>query len=119
MAWFNRQKPGVDGPSDGGKTVRTEGLWFKCEGCEQIVWKKSLDENLNCCPKCNFHFKIDPRTRLALLLDGAYQEHDSGLASTDPLHFVDKKGAYSRVLEASKKETGLNEAVIAATGTLD
>src|SRR5262249_31501411 len=84
-----------------------------------IIWKKSLDENLNCCPKCDFHFKIDPRTRLALLLDGPYQERDTGLASTDPLRFVDKKGAYSQALETSKKETGLNEAVIAATGALD
>ena len=55
--------------TSGKKTVRTEGLWVKCENCRQIIWKKDLEENLNVCPKCEKHFRIDARTRLALLLD--------------------------------------------------
>ena len=67
MAWFKRQAGELD--TSGEKKVRTEGLWVKCEGCRQIIWKKDLEENLNVCPKCDKHFRIDARTRLAQLLD--------------------------------------------------
>jgi acetyl-CoA carboxylase carboxyl transferase subunit beta len=60
MAWFKRESGDLD--TSGKKTVRTEGLWVKCEGCRQIIWKKDLEENLNVCPKCEKHFRIDART---------------------------------------------------------
>ena len=92
MAWFTREKSGVEeDTSEQERSVRTEGLWLKCEKCTQIIWKNSLDENLQCCPKCNFHFRINARDRLALLFDGPYQEHDADLITTDPLGFVDSK----------------------------
>ena len=59
MAWFTRNKPSVDTPEQGERHVRTEGLWLKCDGCGQVVWRKALEDNLQVCPKCNFHFKID------------------------------------------------------------
>ena len=53
---------------------------MKCEGCRQIIWKKDLEENLNVCPKCDKHFRIDARTRLAQLLDdGQYETFDGNL----------------------------------------
>jgi len=61
MAWFKRQSVELD--ASGEKKIRTEGLWVKCEGCRQIIWKKDLEENLNVCPKCGKHFRIDARTR--------------------------------------------------------
>ena len=70
----------------------TEGLWVKCENCRQIIWKKDLEENMNVCPKCDKHFRIDARTRLAQLLDdNQYETFDGDIASTDPLKFVDLK----------------------------
>ena len=117
MAWFKRQSGDVD--ASGEKKVRTEGLWVKCENCRQIIWKKDLEENLNVCPKCDHHFRIDARTRLALLLDGnQYEVFDSNLISTDPLHFVDLK-AYSSRLAQAQSETGLTDAVINARGKLN
>ena len=69
--------------------MRTEGLWQKCDGCRQIIWKKDLEANWNVCPKCARHFRIDAAMRLKLLLDGgAYQTFDSDLRSADPLHFA-------------------------------
>jgi acetyl-CoA carboxylase carboxyl transferase subunit beta len=119
MAWFTRQKPGVEsGPEGEEKRVRTEGLWLKCENCTQIIWKKTLDENFQCCPKCEHHFRIDARARLALLFDGDYQEYDSGLVSTDPLRFTDSK-TYADRLESMQEATELSDAVISASGTLD
>jgi acetyl-CoA carboxylase carboxyl transferase subunit beta len=116
MAWFKRESGDLD--NSGKKTVRTEGLWVKCEGCRQIIWKKDLEENLNVCPKCQKHFRIDARARLALLLDdNQYETFDGNLSSTDPLKFVDLK-AYSSRLRQAEHDTGLKDAVINAQGKL-
>ena len=117
MAWFKRQSGELD--TSGEKKVRTEGLWVKCDQCRQIIWKKDLEENLNVCPKCDRHFRIDARTRLAQLLDGNdYEVDDDGLASTDPLHFVDLK-SYKQRLRQAQADTGLKDAVINARGKLE
>ncbi|MGA8772737.1 MAG: acetyl-CoA carboxylase, carboxyltransferase subunit beta, partial [Terriglobales bacterium] len=101
------------------KKVRTEGLWVKCDNCRQIIWKKDLEDNLNVCPKCDKHFRIDARTRLAQLLDdNEYEIFDSDLVSTDPLKFVDLK-PYSSRLKQAKADTGLKDAVINARGKLN
>ena len=116
MAWFKRESGELD--TSGEKSVRTEGLWVKCEGCRQIIWKKDLEDNLNVCPKCDKHFRIDARTRLAQLLDdNQYEVFDGDIASTDPLKFVDLK-PYSSRLKQAQEDTGLNDAVINAQGKL-
>jgi len=116
MTWFKRESGELD--TSGKKTVRTEGLWVKCEGCRQIIWKKDLEENLNVCPKCGKHFRIDARTRLAQLLDeNQYETFDGNLSSTDPLKFVDLKPYWSRLKQA-QEDTGLKDAVINAQGKL-
>ena len=116
MAWFKRESSEIQANEE--KRVRTEGLWVKCEGCRQIIWKKDLEENLNVCPKCEKHFRIDARTRLALLLDeNQYEMFDGNLSSTDPLKFVDLK-PYSSRLRQAQHDTGLKDAVINAQGKL-
>ncbi|MBV8205513.1 MAG: acetyl-CoA carboxylase carboxyl transferase subunit beta, partial [Acidobacteria bacterium] len=80
MSWFKRESGQLE--SGGEKRVRTEGLWVKCEGCRQIIWKKDLEQNQNVCPNCERHFRIDARTRLELLFDdGQYEVFDTGLRS--------------------------------------
>jgi len=117
MAWFKREAGELD--TSGEKKVRTEGLWVKCESCRQIIWKKDLEENMNVCPKCEKHFRIDARTRLAQLLDGGeYETFDDNLASTDPLKFVDLK-PYSSRLRQAQEETGLKDAIINVQGKLE
>jgi acetyl-CoA carboxylase carboxyl transferase subunit beta len=117
MAWFKRQSGELDG--SGEKKIRTEGLWVKCDNCRQIIWKKDLEENLNVCPKCDKHFRLDARTRLAQLLDdGQYETFETNLVSTDPLKFVDLK-AYSSRLNQARNDTGLTDAVINAQGKLN
>jgi acetyl-CoA carboxylase carboxyl transferase subunit beta len=116
MAWFKREAGELD--TSGEKRVRTEGLWVKCEGCRQIIWKKDLEENLNVCPKCDKHFRIDARTRLAQLLDdNQYETFGGDISSTDPLKFVDLK-PYSSRLKQAQKDTGLKDAIINAQGKL-
>jgi acetyl-CoA carboxylase carboxyl transferase subunit beta len=117
MTWFKRQSGELD--TSGEKKVRTEGLWVKCDECRQIIWKKDLEDNLNVCPKCDKHFRIDARARLAQLLDDSkYDVFDSNLSSTDPLKFVDLK-SYSSRLKRAKADTGLKDAIINAHGKLN
>src|ERR1041385_3544070 len=95
MSWFKRDSGEDDKrpkPENGERRVRTEGLWQKCEGCRQIIWKKDLEATSNVCPKCSFHFRIDAAARLRLLFDGGeYESFDNELKSSDPLGFVDSK----------------------------
>jgi acetyl-CoA carboxylase carboxyl transferase subunit beta len=117
VTWFKRQSGELD--TSGERKVRTEGLWVKCDQCRQIIWKKDLEDNLNVCPKCDRHFRIDARTRLSQLLDGnEYDVFDSSLASTDPLKFVDLK-AYKSRLHQAQEDTGLQDAIINAQGKLN
>jgi acetyl-CoA carboxylase carboxyl transferase subunit beta len=116
MPWFSRQKKDK-ATAEGERKVKTEGLWLKCDGCRQIIWKKALDENTNVCPRCNHHFRIDAQTRLKLLFDGAFEVFDAGLASNDPLEFVDSK-PYSKRLAAMQESTSLCDAAISAGGAL-
>ena len=121
MAWFTRQKPPTEGgpPPEDEKNVRTEGLWQKCEACGQIIWRKSVEENLEVCPKCNHHFRISAADRLAFLFDdGKYESHDADLQSSDPLHFVDSK-PYTQRLAEMRAVTKLPDAVICGSGTLN
>jgi len=119
MAWFKREKKPIEQatpPEE--RRVRTEGLWVKCESCNTIVFRKDLEENLFVCPKCQFHFKMNAKQRLEMLLDGRWTEHDAGMTSTDPLKFVDTKPYAARLKEA-KKKLGMNDAVITAEGQLN
>jgi len=119
MAWFSRERSGAEGSGEGEKRIRTEGLWLKCDGCSQIIWKKSLDENFQMCPQCEHHCRLDARARLAMLFDeGAYEEMDAGLTSTDPLRFSDSKTYVARLAEM-QKATSLSDALIAGWGTIE
>jgi acetyl-CoA carboxylase carboxyl transferase subunit beta len=119
MAWFKRDKKSIDAatpPEE--RRVRTEGLWVKCESCRTIVFRKDLEANLFVCPKCQFHFKMNAKQRLEMLLDSRWTEHDAGMTSTDPLKFVDTKPYAVRLREARKK-LGMNDAVISVEGRLN
>ena len=116
MAWFRKEKPPIEAPDE--KRVRTEGLWEKCGGCRQIVWKKDLQDGANTCPKCSYHFKIDARTRLRMLFDGDWKEFDMDLSSNDPLKFVDLK-PYRERLAKTQKSTGVKDAMVSAEGLLE
>src|SRR4030088_591928 len=113
MAWFKRQSGELD--TSGEKKVRTEGLWLKCDGCRQIIWKKDLEDNQSVCPKCGVHSRIDAVARLKYLFDGDYELFDVELTSSDPLAFVDSK-PYSDRLTAMQEATSLSDALISSRG---
>ncbi len=115
MAWFKRQENEIESSQE--KRVRTEGLWVKCEGCRQFVFKADLAANQQVCPKCGYHFRLDARGRIEALLEPGYELVDLELKSTDPLKFVDLK-PYKGRLERARKDTGLNDAILNAVGML-
>ncbi len=118
MAWFKREKKRIEQPTPPDeRRVRTEGLWIKCDSCRAIVWKKDLESNWQVCPKCQYHFRLNSRRRLELLLNGSWLEHDAALASTDPLGFTDTKPYATRLREAQKK-LGMADAILTAEGHL-
>jgi acetyl-CoA carboxylase carboxyl transferase subunit beta len=116
MSWFKRQENEIE-TNSAEKSVKTEGLWHKCEGCGQYIFKPDLEVNFQVCPKCGHHLRLDARSRVASLLEPGFQLVDLELVSTDPLEFVDVK-PYKERLEKARSETGLNDAVINAVGCL-
>lgn len=112
MAWFKKTK-------NGNKKVKIpEGLWVKCNNCKEIVYRKEVERNLQVCPKCNYHFRINARQRLNLLIDGgSFDEIGSEISTSDPLRFRDSRDYTERIKESVSK-TGLSEAVITGEARL-
>jgi acetyl-CoA carboxylase carboxyl transferase subunit beta len=118
MAWFKKTRKPIQAKADKESRV-PEGLWVKCPGCSQAIYNKDLAGNLNVCPKCSHHFRLNATERLRTLFDNeTWAEFDSGLSSTDPLSFTDTK-PYKTRLAASIEATGLKDAVITASGNID
>jgi acetyl-CoA carboxylase carboxyl transferase subunit beta len=94
-------------------------LWTKCPSCGEMLFNKQLDKVLRVCPSCGHHFRLSADARIEMLLDHAsYLEHDAGLESEDPLGFVDQK-AYPDRIAAAQLATGMRDAAVWGTGTID
>jgi acetyl-CoA carboxylase carboxyl transferase subunit beta len=117
MSWFRKKdKPPKPPDPNEERTVRTEGLFVKCNGCEQLMLKREVLDNQNVCPRCGFHNRISAAERLRLTMDNAHwKELDGNLASTDPLHFIDTK-SYRVRLHDMQRSTKLLDALITAEG---
>jgi acetyl-CoA carboxylase carboxyl transferase subunit beta len=119
MAWFKKTRKPIASSTVENPSRVPEGLWTKCPGCAQLIYKNDLEENLNVCPKCAHHFRIGARERLAALFDRSeFTEHFPELVSNDPLTFTDTKPYRERLLKTIEA-TSLNDSVIVATGRLD
>jgi len=118
MAWFKKTRKPIAAPVKEKPSRVPEGLWVKCPGCAQVIYNKDLVSNLNVCPKCAHHFRINAVERLRMLFDGEWTEYDRDLVSTDPLAFTDTKPYKSR-LKAGVESTGMKDAVAVASGTIE
>jgi acetyl-CoA carboxylase carboxyl transferase subunit beta len=119
MAWFKKTRKPIASSTTEKPSRVPEGLWIKCPGCAQLIYKKDLEESLNVCPKCAHHFRIGAVERLKALFDGGqYSDHFPNLISVDPLQFTDTK-PYRERLQKTIVATGLKDAVVVATGRLD
>jgi acetyl-CoA carboxylase carboxyl transferase subunit beta len=116
MTWFKRERKPMEAPEE--RRVVTEGLWIKCSGCKEPLWKKDLEGNLQVCPKCSYHYKISAYERIQLLMDPGWTEHDASLYSTDPLDFKAAK-PYKDSLKVLPKKVGVQEAVVNVEGKMN
>ena len=95
------------------------GLWTKCESCGQLLYNKALEENLQVCPKCEFHFLLTAPQRIALTLDeGTFEEWDADLVSVDPLQFGVPE-PYPKKVEEAQRACGMADACLTGQGRLD
>ena len=119
MAWFKKTRKPIASATAEKPSRVPEGLWVKCPGCTQLIYKNDLEQNVNVCPKCAHHFRITSAERLKALFDnGEYVEHFTNLTSTDPLQFTDTK-PYRDRLQKTIQATGMNDACVVATGRMD
>jgi acetyl-CoA carboxylase carboxyl transferase subunit beta len=117
MAWFKKARKPMVAPGTSSRVP--EGLWVKCPECDTIIYTKDLAKTLSVCPKCAHHFRLTANERLRSLFDDEHWvEHDAGLASNDPLTFTDTK-PYADRLTASRKATGLKDALVVGAGTIE
>ncbi len=95
-----------------------DGLWIRCPGCRQTIFRKDVEQNQNVCPRCEYHFYVSALDRIKQVLDeGTFEEWDAQLRPADPLGFSDQK-KYSDRLVAEQKRTGLTEAALTGTGMI-
>ncbi len=93
-----------------------EGLWLRCPGCNEAIFRKEMLRALNTCPECDHHFYVSAMDRIKQVLDdGTFVEWDSELHPADPLEFSDQK-KYSDRINSEQKRTGLREAALTGTG---
>ena len=119
MTWFKK------GEEEGRERDRreelkpSEQLWTKCNSCNELIYRKVIERNLQVCPKCNYHFQIPARRRIDCVADpGTFVEFDANIVSGDPLEFKDSKRYPSRVKESQEK-TGHKDAIICGEATIE
>ncbi len=93
-----------------------DGLWVKCPKCGEVLFNKDLEENLKVCNKCEYHFRISSRERLAMIADqGSFEEWDSDILTSDPLDFP---GYQEKITEAQEK-AGMPEGALTGKATIE
>ncbi|MEG6616492.1 acetyl-CoA carboxylase, carboxyltransferase subunit beta [Peptococcaceae bacterium 1198_IL3148] len=115
LEFFRKQKYVTVKPKSEKREI-PEGLWVKCNRCNEILYTKELDKNFKVCSKCNYHFRVSAQDRISMTLDeGSFKEHDADLVSGNPLNFPN----YEEKLLKAQEATGLNEGVLTGEGTIN
>lgn len=116
MGLFSRNKPKIKI-----QTTKKDGFsgWIKCSGCSELIHANELSQNLNCCPKCNYHYRLALKQRIQLIADaGTFQELFDHIKPIDALNFVDTE-SYKKRIEDAVKKTGRDDAVCTGTCQLE
>ncbi|HLC18900.1 MAG TPA: acetyl-CoA carboxylase, carboxyltransferase subunit beta [Thermodesulfobacteriota bacterium] len=115
MTWFKKSFF-----SSEGKSVKVPmGLWVKCDGCAEIIYKKEVERSLNVCPKCNYHFRLSAYERIAMVVDeGTFVECDFDVEPVDAIDFKDLK-KYRDRLKSTQKKSHLNDALVSGEGAIN
>ena len=119
MTWFKKGEEEKEGKERREELKPSDQLWVKCNSCNEIIYRKVIERNLQVCPKCNYHFQIPARRRIDGVADlGTFIEYDANLISTDPIEFKDSKRYPARVKESQEK-TGQKDAIICGEASIE
>ena len=119
MPWFKKGEEEKERKEIREEPKSSDQLWVKCNSCNEIIYRKVIERNLQVCPKCNYHFQIPARRRIDSVADpGTFIEYDRDLVSTDPIEFKDSKRYPSRVKE-SQERTGQKDAILCGEATIE
>jgi acetyl-CoA carboxylase carboxyl transferase subunit beta len=116
-SWYQRLRHGIQTATKSKKET-PDGLWYKCENCNETSTVKDLKENFYKCPKCQYHERIGSKEYFELIFDPGFERQFDDLLSYDFMNFTDLK-PYSDRIEEAKKKTGMDEAMAVATGTVE
>jgi acetyl-CoA carboxylase carboxyl transferase subunit beta len=117
MAFFKRRTGALS--RTGEKTI-PDGLWMKCKGCGQTLYKNEVEEKLNVCPSCGYHYRVGARRRIEMHIDpGTFEETHTNLAAADPLEFSVGEESYSQRVARAKEQAGINEALLTGFGRIN
>jgi len=118
MAFFKRTPFGRKNRQQ--SSVVPEGLWVKCDGCKQTVYKSDIEENMQVCPNCGQHYRIGARKRIELLVDpGSFEETHTQITAGDPLEFAVGKETYTERIDRARSQSGLNEALVTGMARIE
>ena len=107
MTTTKRQKRGVP-----------EGLWQRCPGCQNSIYRPEAERRLGVCPQCDYHFYVSAKERIRQVLDeGTFEEWDGDLRPSDPLGFKDRR-PYVEKLVTEQERTGLHDAAVTGSGMI-
>lgn len=112
MGLFSRSKPKIKI-----QTTKKDGFsgWLKCTHCSELIHANELEQNSNCCPKCDYHYRLSAEERIASISDkGSFKEFFGNIEAIDSLGFVDTE-TYSKRITTAKEKSGRNEAIIVGT----
>jgi len=116
MNWFEKLLPSKIRTEGGRKKSIPEGLWTKCNACNQILYRAELERSFSVCPKCGFHDRIGARARLDMFLDADPRvEIGAEIEPLDFLRFRDSKKYRDRLIQA-QKSTGEKDALVVVMG---
>jgi acetyl-CoA carboxylase carboxyl transferase subunit beta len=119
MTWFKKGEEEKEKKEIREEPKSSDQLWVKCNSCNEIIYRKVIERNLQVCPKCNYHFQIPARRRIDSVADhGTFIEYDADLISTDPIEFKDSKRYPSRVKESQEK-TGQKDAILCGEAKIE
>ncbi|WP_133127324.1 acetyl-CoA carboxylase, carboxyltransferase subunit beta [Legionella nagasakiensis] len=119
MSWLKKLLPSKIRTETSQKKGVPEGIWIKCQGCNEVLYRTELIKNLSVCPKCNHHHRLSARERLTQFLDAdGHEEISADLEPIDRLKFRDSKKYKDRITQA-QRATGEKEALIVLKGGLE
>lgn len=117
MAWFKRSKENIS--TNEPKKDLSDGNWFKCPDCSEMIHKKTIESNFYVCTHCGHHFRIGSEEYFKLLLDeNSFKETDKKIRAVDPLDFEDTK-PYKKRIEDTINKTDLYDAIRTGTGKIN